>query len=75
MQNITSFGLMITRVAKVGLHPTTRHDGTVWLPSESLRATRSGDDLGFHCATIGIRGDWAEFARDIRPNVARPLIM
>ena len=41
-----------------GVHPTARHDGEPWLPSEKHRAPRGGTPMGVQGVLAEVRGDW-----------------
>jgi hypothetical protein len=43
-----------------GKFPTARHDGALWLPSDSQRAALADTPLGVRIAILWIASDWAE---------------
>jgi hypothetical protein len=45
-----------------GLHPSRRHDGTIWNESDAARAVLAGQNLGWRAAVVFIKADWAELA-------------
>ena len=45
-----------------GRHPTTRHDGSPWAASDSVRAVVAGLTFPWRAAFVWLKGDWAEFA-------------
>ena len=47
----------------LGQHPSKRHDGSDFLPSDSHRAARAGAPLTMKMATLFIKADWVEFAQ------------
>ena len=52
-----------------GVYPASRHDGSDWLPSDSARATLSGQRMPARFAFVALKGDWAEFCERLRlPN-------
>ena len=44
-----------------GMHPSGRHDGKGWLPSDVRRQSMSGRPVYAHCAVPFIKGDWSEY--------------
>ena len=42
--------------------PMARHDGGEWRPSDVVRESKAGKDLGVRCAFIYIKGDWCEYS-------------
>ena len=44
-----------------GMHPSGRHDGKVWLPSDVRREQMSGRPLNARGAVLFIKGDWSEY--------------
>ena len=44
-----------------GVHPSARHDGSAFLPSDSTRAALSGVQLGWRAALLFLKADLAEF--------------
>ena len=41
--------------------PTSRHDGSPWIPRDDKRKALSGTDMAFKALVMDIQGDWAEF--------------
>ena len=49
-----------------GLNPTRRHDGSPWLPSDTIRADPSFGTIGRLVACVcNIKGDWQEIAASL----------
>ena len=44
--------------AVLGVHPTRRHDGHTWLPSDLGRGKLAGKPLHSHSLLVEVRGDW-----------------
>ena len=69
--------------AAEGTVPLTRHDWKEWGGLDLERMAAAGAALGFRCALIYIKGDWAEYAgtffqrgptdSDLATNVMLPL--
>ena len=47
-----------------GRHPTTKHDGTAW-PADSSRGAVAGVPLGWRCAVLFCKADWAEYSNSL----------
>ena len=44
-----------------GVYPSSRHDGTAWQTTDSMREQLAGKAMQFKAAVVYILGDWAEF--------------
>ena len=44
------------------LHPTSRHDGSPWAASDTVRLAAAGSPMDMRCCLLYIKGDWSEFA-------------
>jgi hypothetical protein len=49
------------QICFLGRYPTTRHDGTDWLPSDRKRSKQGGQPLFCRSLLMEVRGDWAFF--------------
>ena len=53
-----------------GVFPSSRHDGSAWLPSDAERAKRGGSALPARAALVALKGDWGGVLRAARlPNL------
>ena len=43
------------------MHPSSRHDGKGWIPSDVRRESLSGHPLNARGAVLFIKGDWSEY--------------
>jgi hypothetical protein len=48
-----------------GVLPSCRHDGSQWLPSDAVRATRAGSAAIMRGLVVFVKGDWAEFSHTL----------
>ena len=45
-----------------GVYPSSRHDGTEWSVTDTVRSRLAGLAMRFRAVVIDINGDWAELA-------------
>ena len=55
-------GLWSIQALADGHHPTSRHDGSDWLPSDGVRRARAGQGMRLPAACLYMKGDWSEFS-------------
>ena len=48
-----------------GCHPSSRHDGSPWRPSDEERASKAGAPLQWRAVCVLLKGDWYEYAHSL----------
>jgi len=62
---IFRLGLWSTQALAEAKHPTARHDGEGWLPSDRARCALEGTAMRLLAACLYLKGDWSEFSSTV----------